>query len=183
MTTSHRSWSNCFSRLFVGESSLNCYYWRGNVSMTKHIIFARIHCSLLSCSSSRSSNKFLLTVLRTISSYRNHSFSECAPKLWNSLPMNICETASLEQFKKLLKVICLTVLITHYDIWLCNDYICFLIVILCSTCFYDDCVMYFYVPSVLQRLGICFHTWTALYKCFIIIIIILEGTCRHKIWK
>ena len=21
----------------------------------------------------------------------------------------------------------------------------------------DDCVMYFYVPSVLQRLGICFH--------------------------
>ena len=51
----------------------------------------------------RSSNKFLLTVPRTISSYGDRSFSACAPKLWNSLPMNIREATSLEQFKKLLK--------------------------------------------------------------------------------
>ena len=51
----------------------------------------------------RSANKFLLTVPRTISSYGDRSFSACAPKLWNSLPMDIRETTSLEQFKKLLK--------------------------------------------------------------------------------
>ena len=48
----------------------------------------------------RSSNKFLLTVPRTISSYEDWSFSACAAKLWNTLPMNIRETTSLEQLKK-----------------------------------------------------------------------------------
>ena len=50
-----------------------------------------------------SSNKFVLTVPQTISSYGDCSFSACAPKLWNSFRINICETTSLEQLKKLLK--------------------------------------------------------------------------------
>lgn len=51
----------------------------------------------------RSSNKLLLSVPRTISSYGDRSFSASAPKLWNSLPTDIRETSSLEHFKKLLK--------------------------------------------------------------------------------
>ena len=79
------------------------------------------------------------SVLQTISSncptnsfiLRRSQFLSMCPRLWNSLPMNIRENTSLEQFKKTAKIFCLTVLITHNDdfIMIIQVYVIFLIVI------------------------------------------------------
>ena len=51
----------------------------------------------------RSSDKNLLTVPRTFSSYGDRAFYACAPKLWNSLPADLRFCDSLHIFKKTLK--------------------------------------------------------------------------------
>ena len=51
----------------------------------------------------RSSDKRLLSVPRTFSSYGDRAFYACAPKLWNSLPSNLRFCNSLDVFKKTLK--------------------------------------------------------------------------------
>ena len=47
----------------------------------------------------RSSDKRLLSVPRTFSSYGDRAFYACAPKLWNSLPSNLRFCNSLDVFK------------------------------------------------------------------------------------
>ena len=77
-------------------------------------IFA-YHCSLFSCMSA-TFVKQISSVLRTISSYGDRSFSACIPKVWNSLPINIWETDFTWTIQKnCLKRICFAVLMTHYD--------------------------------------------------------------------
>lgn len=51
----------------------------------------------------RSSDKLLLTVPRTSSSYGDRAFSVISPKLWNNLPFNIRCCDSLYSFKNTLK--------------------------------------------------------------------------------
>ena len=51
----------------------------------------------------RSSNKDLLTVPRTFTSYGNRSFASAAPSLWNALPDYIKCASSLNSFKSKLK--------------------------------------------------------------------------------
>ena len=50
----------------------------------------------------RSSDK-LLKIPKTFSSYGDRAFSSCAPKLWNSLPMDIRSCVSINAFKNRLK--------------------------------------------------------------------------------
>ena len=51
----------------------------------------------------RSSDKLLLKIPKTFSSYGDRAFSSCAPKLWNSLPMDIRSCVSINAFKNRLK--------------------------------------------------------------------------------
>ena len=51
----------------------------------------------------RSTNQLYLTVPKTNTSNGVHAFSVSAPTLWNSLPLHIRATASLDIFKSLLK--------------------------------------------------------------------------------
>ena len=53
----------------------------------------------------RSSNKSLLVVPRTKSSLGDRAFSVVAPKLWNSLPTDLRQAASLHHFKSGLKTL------------------------------------------------------------------------------
>ncbi len=50
-----------------------------------------------------STNQLLLTVPKTTTSNGVHAFSVSAPTLWNSLPLHIRATKSLDIFKTLLK--------------------------------------------------------------------------------
>ena len=51
----------------------------------------------------RSSDKHLLVIPRTSSALGDRAFSVSAPTLWNSLPLNIRSSDSLQSFKNLLK--------------------------------------------------------------------------------
>ena len=51
----------------------------------------------------RSETNGSLSVLRSRTSLFDRSFSATAPKLWNSLPMEITNASSLENFKQLAK--------------------------------------------------------------------------------
>ncbi len=51
----------------------------------------------------RSSDKLLLTIPRTTTAFGDRAFSTAAPKLWNSLPLELRQCTSLEQFKTGLK--------------------------------------------------------------------------------
>ena len=48
-------------------------------------------------------DKLVLSTQKTLSSYGDRAFSSCAPKLWNSLPMDIRCCVSLDVFKNRLK--------------------------------------------------------------------------------
>ena len=45
-------------------------------------------------------DKLLLKVPKTFASYGDRAFSSCAPKLWNSLPMDIRSCVSINAYKK-----------------------------------------------------------------------------------
>ena len=51
----------------------------------------------------RSANKLFLTTPKTLSLYGDRAFSSCAPKLWNSLPVDIRCCVSINAFKNRLK--------------------------------------------------------------------------------
>ena len=51
----------------------------------------------------RSSDKLLLSIPKTLSSYGDRAFSSYAPKLWNSLPMDIRSCVTITSFKNRLK--------------------------------------------------------------------------------
>ncbi|KAJ8041810.1 hypothetical protein HOLleu_12718 [Holothuria leucospilota] len=51
----------------------------------------------------RSAGKNLLAIPRTSTAAGNKAFSVAAPKLWNSVPLNICCCTSLPTFKDSLK--------------------------------------------------------------------------------
>jgi len=54
----------------------------------------------------RSVNQNLLSVPRCNSSFGQRSFSYCAPKIWNDIPLSVRQSLSLDSFKRNLK--------THY---------------------------------------------------------------------
>ena len=51
----------------------------------------------------RSTDKLLLTTPRTLSSYGDRAFYAAAPKLWNTLPLELRSCTSIDTFKKSLK--------------------------------------------------------------------------------
>ena len=51
----------------------------------------------------RSTDKLLLTTPRTLSSYGDRAFYAAAPKLWNTLPLELRSCTSIDNFKKSLK--------------------------------------------------------------------------------
>ena len=51
----------------------------------------------------RSTDKLLLTTPRTLSSYGDRAFYAAAPKLWNTLPLELRSCTSIGTFKKSLK--------------------------------------------------------------------------------
>ena len=53
----------------------------------------------------RSQNNNLLTEKRTNNKYGRRAFSNCAPVLWNNLPVEIRSIESLNVFKKRLKTL------------------------------------------------------------------------------
>ena len=51
----------------------------------------------------RSVNQKLLSVPRCNSSFGQRSFSYCAPKIWNDIPLSLWQSPSLDSFKRNLK--------------------------------------------------------------------------------
>ena len=51
----------------------------------------------------RSTDKLLLTTPRTLYSYGDRAFYAAAPKLWNTLPLELRSCTSIDTFKKSLK--------------------------------------------------------------------------------
>ena len=76
--------------------------WKGLNNMAPSYITDLLSPYTPTCSL-RSSDKFLLTIPQTKSSVGDRAFSAVAPKLWNSLPTDLCQSTSLHHFKSGLK--------------------------------------------------------------------------------
>ena len=71
----------------------------------------------------RSASKQLLEQPRSFTkTYGDKAFSVCAPKLWNSLPLDLRKSPSLTGFKKGLKTYLLRQFLENGSLFLSNDF-------------------------------------------------------------
>ena len=71
----------------------------------------------------RSSTQFLLKVpTSNLKTYGDRAFSVCAPKLWNSLPLNVKLSSGIASFKSNLKTYLKTGLLTYFIFFVLLSY-------------------------------------------------------------
>ena len=100
-----------FKHLLFVYKSLNGVYPQYLTNLLTHQKSARSLCSNF--------QDLLIQPTSKTKTYGDRFFSVCAPKIWNTVPLEICQSSTVLLFKKNLKIFLLLDLlrITHYHIF------------------------------------------------------------------